>query len=251
MKFSVCVDSVFRNIDFVTAIERSHKAGFENIEFWKWENKDFAAAEKVINEYGMSVVTFCTLNISLVDPDLRTAYLDGLKRSIEVAKRLGTKKLITQVGQGTSAEYVRQKESLIAGLTACKDVLEENDITLLVEPLNTKVDHPGYFLSSSNEAADILRQVNSENVKMLFDIYHQQITEGDICHHIEDVKDVIGHYHIAGNPHRHELYFSELDYNYIISEIRKIDYDGYIGIEYFPTVEPEVGLQWIAENLKI
>lgn len=123
------------------------------------------------------------------------------------------------------------------------EILKDTGITLVIEPLNTRVDHKGYFLSSSDEAAGILKTVNSPSVKMLFDIYHQQISEGDIIRHIQEYIQLIGHFHAAGNPGRHELYHSELDYNKVIEAISALGYDKYIGLEYFPEDDPEIGLK--------
>ena len=113
---------------------------------------------------------------------------------------------------------------------------------MVVEPLNLRVDHQGYFLSGSDEAAEILKEVGSPNVKMLFDIYHQQITEGDLIRRIQKYLPCIGHFHAAGNPGRHELYQSEINYPYVFQAIENEAYEGYMGLEYFPEDAPEAGL---------
>lgn len=128
------------------------------------------------------------------------------------------------------------------GLKACVPYLEESGITLVVEPLNVRVDHAGYYLYSSDEAAGIMREVGSPYVKMLFDIYHQQITEGDLIRRIREYIPYIGHFHAAGNPGRHELYDGEIDYRKVFAAIGETGYDGYIGLEYFPEDEVEKGL---------
>ena len=131
---------------------------------------------------------------------------------------------------------------MVEGLKACVPYLEESGITLVVEPLNTRVDHAGYYLSSSDEAAEIMKEVGSPYVKMLFDIYHQQIMEGDLIRRIKEYIPYIGHFHAAGNPGRHELYQSEVDYGKVFAAIQETGYEGCVGLEYFPLDDPEKGL---------
>ena len=122
--------------------------------------------------------------------------------------------------------------------------LEKAGITLVVEPLNIRVDHKGYYLYSSDEAAEVIKEVDSSNVKMLFDIYHQQITEGDLIRRIREYIPYIGHFHSAGNPGRNELYDSEIDYKKVFQAIKETGYDGHIGLEYFPREDPAKGLEY-------
>jgi hydroxypyruvate isomerase len=180
----------------------------------------------------------------LVDPTKRSVYLEGLVESIAVAKRLHCTKLISQVGQaleGVSREA--QTQSLIEGLRACVPILEKEGVTLLIEPLNTRVNHQGYFLASSEEAFHIINEVGSPFVKVLFDIYHQQITEGNVIANIRENIGLIGHFHAAGNPGRHELDNGELNYEQIFKAIDETGFEGHMGLEYFPLELPEVGLR--------
>lgn len=243
MKISVCVDALYRGKDLFESLEKIKASGYKAFEFWAWWDKDIEKLQEVKETLGMTVTTFCTRFISLVDPSQREAYIKGLEESIQVAKKLGCKQLITQTGNDTNEDREKQKNELIRGLKACLPILEANDITLLVEPLNTQVDHKGYYLYSSDEAFDIIDQVDSKYVKVLFDIYHQQIMEGNIISRIRGNLDKIGHFHAAGVPGRHELYDGELNYNFIFDEIDNLGFDGYIGFEYFPKDEPEVGLE--------
>ena len=215
----------------------------EGFEFWSWWDKDIKrlAAEK--EKLGLTAAAMCTKFISLVDPVQQEAYLAGLKESIEAAKILDCHILISQVGADTGQPRAMQHNYLCDGLKKAAEMLETNGITLVIEPLNTAVDHPGYYLSSSKEAFDIVKEVNSENIKVLFDIYHQQITEGDIIRSIRENIAWIGHFHAAGNPGRHELDSGELNYSNIFREILKSGYTGFIGLEYFPVKPAIEGLQ--------
>lgn len=247
MKPSVCIDAVFMNRDIEQAIVEVKNAGIPAIEFWTWEDKDLDKLKKAVLETGIEVAAFCTGFISLVDASKREEYLESLKRTIDTARELGCKTIISQTGAELQIPRAEQHESLVKGLKACVPYLEENDITLVVEPLNLRVDHAGYYLSSSDEAAEIMKEVGNSHVKMLFDIYHQQITEGDIIRRIREYLPYIGHFHAAGNPGRHELYNSEIDYKKVFSAIAETGYDGYIGMEYFPLDDAEKGLEYVKQ----
>lgn len=248
MKISVCIDAVFSGKDFVKSIEELSSIGVKAFEFWRWWDKDIDRIIEAKNGLNMEVSAFCTRFISLVDPALRSEYIEGLKESIAAAKKLGCKRLISQVGNDTGAPRYEQRKSLIEGLKACAKVLEEENITLVFEPLNTLVDHVGYYLYSSEEAFEIADAVGSPRIKVLYDIYHQQIMEGHLIKRITSNIDKIGHFHAAGNPGRHELHIGEINYNEIFKHIDQMNYDGYVGLEYFPVGDPLEGIKALMLN---
>ena len=145
------------------------------------------------------------------------------------------KKLITQVGPDTGDARDRQHESIVKGLTAGAAILGSAGVTVMIEPLNTKVDHPGYYLTSSAEAFGIVRAVGSPNVKVVFDIYHQQISEGNIIPNIRKHSGLIGHFHAADNPGRTEPGTGELNYRKVFKAIEETGYSQYVGLEYRPS----------------
>jgi hydroxypyruvate isomerase len=137
---------------------------------------------------------------------------------------------------------------MVETLNACKPILEEYGITLMLEPLNLQVNHPGVYLASSPEAFDICREVDSPYVKVIYDIYHQQITEGNILRNVKANLDLIAHMHSAGSDGRNELWLGENDYNYIFNEIDKMGYKGACGLEYRPTLPAEESLKLALER---
>ena len=114
---------------------------------------------------------------------------------------------------------------------------EEAGVTLLLEALNTQVDHPGYWLSSSDMGAELCREVGSQRLKLLFDCYHMEIMEGDLIEHISRHADVIGHFHAAGVPGRHEPFVGELDYAPLVEHIRSLGWSGVMALEYRPSLD--------------
>lgn len=250
MKFSVCIDALYNGRPSVEAIRAVHEAGAEAFEFWSWTNKDVEGIRKVKDELGLSLTSLLTKSNNLVDPAHREEYMGGLRETVEIALQLGCSRILTTTGQDTGAPRAEQHRSIVEGLKEASAIVENAGMTLLLEPLNTKVDHPGYFLSSSEEAFSVLREVASPNVKLLFDIYHQYITEGEVIRTIREHIGGIGHFHAAGYPGRHELHIGEMDYESIFSAIRETGYDGYVGLEYFPAGEPGEGIRNIIRQQK-
>ena len=156
--------------------------------------------------------------------------------------------MITQVGDDLGNSRYAQKRNLIAGLKASVPLLENADMLLVFEPLNTLVDHPGYYLTSSEEAFEIVEAVGSPRVKVLFDIYHQQIMEGNLIQRIRENIDKIGHFHAAGNPGRNEPYYGEINYPELFRAIDETGYQGYVGFEYVPVDAPLKGILAFVEN---
>lgn len=247
LQVSVCIDAVFEGKSEELALDCVQASGFKTFEFWKWWDRDLDSLLDLARARNMNIGCCCTKFISLVDPGQREAYLTGLEESIKAAKKLGTKTLISQVGDAVpGVDRATQHASLVAGLKEAAPMLEAADITLVIEPLNELVDHAGYYLIRSEEAFDIVGEVNSSHVKVVFDIYHQQISEGHLIQNIVPNINKIGHFHAAGNPGRNELHRGEIHYPNVIDAIRATSFDGYLGLEYWPVEEPQIGLEKVA-----
>lgn len=247
MKFSACIDALYSPDRFFDGMKEVKEAGLSAYEFWGWWDKDVDRIAAYGKELGLTLSTFCTKFISLVDSSQHPAYREGLKESIEIAQKLNCKTLITQVGNelvGIARE--EQKKALIEGLSSCIPLLEDSGITLVFEPLNILVDHKGYFLSRSDEALQIAEAVNHPQVKILFDFYHQQITEGNLISNSTAMIGQIGHTHFAGNPGRQELDIGEVYYPAVFDALRTAGYQGYLGLEYHPTKDVLTALKQFA-----
>ena len=247
LKPSVCVDAVLGDLPIGDALRLVKEAGIDAFEFWAWWEKDLTQLAEARDRYQLDIAACCTKFVSLVDPATRGDYLFGLQESIVAARQLKCPTLITQVGDyraGIPRE--QQHQCLVDGLKEAAQLLEVNGVTLVIEPLNELVDHPGYYLIRSDEAFEIVQEVGSERVQVVFDIYHQQVSEGHLIHNITSNIDKIGHFHAAGNPGRHELSKGELHYPAIFEAIRSTGYDGYVGLEYWPVGEPSAGLREVS-----
>lgn len=142
-----------------------------------------------------------------------------------------------QVGLRTYVSNLRAAARQVAGA----------GLTLLLEPLNYR-DSPGYLVSRSDEVADIIAEIGEPNVKLLFDVYHVQIMEGDLIRRLEKHRDVIGHVQVAGVPDRHEPDAeNEVNFGAVFKTLERLGYDGLVGLEYRPRGDTVAGLAWMRE----
>ncbi len=242
MRLCVPIPCFFGDLPFETAIRKVAALGYGYVEIYDWRHLDLESAARALSDSGVTMLSMCTSEFDLTDPARRGIWLDGLAASCAAASALGVKKLITQVGPDTGEDRDKQRRSITDGLKAGAGILERAGVTVMIEPLNTLVDHRGYYLTSSAEAFDIVREVGSPNVKVVFDIYHQQVSEGNIIPNVTQNLDCIAHLHAAGHPGRHELQFGENDYRNIFAAIDEAGYRGACGLEYNPLLDPEESL---------
>ena len=166
-------------------------------------------------------------------------FLIALNESIPIYKKLEASAMIVLIGE--NAPY--NKENVKKCLTAAIKTLEKNDITLIVEPLNN-IDRVGYSMPYATPILELLREIDNPHIKMLYDIYHQNMMgDFDINEIRENIK-YIGHFHVADAPGRHQVGTGNIDYETIISEILKLDYSGFIGLEYRPTIPDDQTLNF-------
>ena len=243
MRLCVAVPCFFGSIPFTDAIRRIASLGFDAAETYDWTHLDLNEARSVCASTGVELLSMCTTDFRVNEPAHRDEFLDGLKRSCEAAQKLGVRRLITQGGQDTGEERARQHEAIIETLSAAAPILTGAGVVLMLEPLNALVDHKGTYLTTSGEAFDIIRAVGSPFVKVIYDIYHQQVTEGNIIPQVTSHFDLIAHLHAAGHPGRHELQDGELNYRYVFDALDAAGYTGACGLEYGPRMDPVESLK--------
>jgi hydroxypyruvate isomerase len=255
-KFCVCLDTVFPELSFQDRMKKITALGFSAFEFWFCDEKNVDQIAKLSKELNLEISDFVinapdgSVGGSLTNPEDRQKYLRRLGETISTAKKLDCKKLITCSGNKIdNLSQEKQIQSVINTLKDAAKIAEKEGITLLLESLNSRVDHPGYLIDSSGMGFDIVKEVNSPNLRLLYDIYHMQIMEGDIISTIEKNLNLIGHFHSAGVPGRHEINTGELNYANIIKKIDELGYKGYFGFEYFPTMESEKSLKMVLNSL--
>ncbi|MHB0913031.1 MAG: hydroxypyruvate isomerase family protein [Armatimonadota bacterium] len=254
-KIGVCLEMVFTDLPYEKRIEEIAKTGFDTVEFWFHDAtfdgstcsmdgaKDAAALRQVCTANGVSISNMVvnapdgSFGGAPVDAGDLGKYLERLHEVIAFSKEAGIGMAITCSGNlvpGLTRAEMRANLERAWGEAA--SIAEKAGYTLVVEPLNTHVDHAGYYLDSSAEGAEIVRAINSPDLRLLYDCYHMQIMEGNIIANIEKHIDVIGHFHSAGVPGRHELMSGELDYRRITAKIDSLGYKEVFGLEYSPSM---------------
>ena len=257
MKLGVCLEMFFTDRPFVDRIAAAGAAGYPFAEMWfmdmtAWKDgmrkddakdpaKIRAAAEKAGVVLTNAVIGSPDGGIGggLTNPANRKTWLARADQTLKFCKTAGIGSAIVCTGNLIEGKTTRaMRKSVVTGLERTARNAEKYGINLWLETLNDKIDHAGYFLTRSDEGAAICREVGSPRLKLLFDCYHVQIMEGDLCGHIRKNLDVIGHLHAAGHPGRHELWLGETNYPFLVKEIDAMGYSGVFALEYIPTIEP-------------
>ncbi len=168
----------------------------------------------------------------------------GLEKTIPVAAKMGVPNLIAFFGNRRGMSDAEAIENCVAGLNRIKKAAEDNGVTVCVELLNSKVDHKDYQGDHTNFGVQVIKAVASPRVRLLYDIYHMQIMEGDIIRTIRDNHEYIAHYHTGGVPGRHELDDTqELNWRTVCKAIADTGFKGYVAHEFMPTRDPLTSLR--------
>lgn len=256
-KLSVMLGIVFGpyKIPILEQIKKVKEADYPAFEFINWQDQDLDAVRKRKEELGLEISSIVLAKRdktrpSLTNPQDRPAFLEALKESIDAARKVGTNALIVLTGNEVpSLSREQQHDSIVEGLRAARQIVEPAKITLLLEPLNTYVDHKGYYLYSSKEAFDIIQKVNSPYVKVLFDMYHIQIMEGNIIATLKANIDKIAHFHVADVPGRHEPGTGEVNWANVLKAIHETGFKGYVAMEFRPTIDPVESLRNVKKQM--
>ena len=246
MRLSACIEWLYaaEAPSFVDRIWLAKRDGLKAIEFWSWSDKDLDRIESAIRSAEIEVSSIVAEPmISLTDIANQGAFLEGLKRSVETAIRLGAPVLIVQAG----AELNRisrqdQKSALIETLALAGELLEGSDVRVGLEPLNTLVDHPGYFLWSTKEALEIVAATGRQEVGIVYDIYHSAVMGEDTDAVIGGDIDRVLHLHVADHPGRHQPGTGKIDLRKRVGWLAEQGYSGFLGLEYRPTASTRASI---------
>lgn len=245
MKLSICIEMFWLETPFEERISLAQQAGYSAFEFWNWSNKNLEQIRTAQSDTGLAVAGLvCEPGFSLTFPHLSDEeHVKGAEASAKAAKSLNCSTLIITTGNVVAGEtYEMTRRRVVRKLRRISAVAADQGVTVVLEPLNPSVDHPGYWLTTMAQAMDIVAEVDSPHLRILYDIYHQQITEGNIIANLKLYAPQIGHIHVAGVPGRSELVGGDLDYRAIFRAIDEVDYDGYVGLEFRPQHDEEGAL---------
>jgi len=223
--------------------------GYEAIELVEQEHW------QVIKDHGLAIASLKG-QLSIEEGFNRREHHDHLERevraNIALAAQWGIPNVIVFSGNRDGLDDKTGAEITAQGLKRLARTAQDEGVTLILELLNSKVDHPDYQADKTIWGVQVCQMVDSPAVKLLYDIYHMQVMEGDIIRTIREHHAYFGHYHTAGNPGRQELdERQELQYTPIIQAIAATGYKGYLGQEFIPTGDPEVALRQAFETCDI
>ncbi|HQZ11543.1 MAG TPA: TIM barrel protein [Devosia sp.] len=239
MKFSACIEWLFaaEATYFADRIRLAKEAGLDAVEFWSWSNKDLDAVAAALRETGLPLAAIlCEPKAPLTDPAAHETFLGSVRASAAVAARLGAPVIIAQAGNLLAGRLrSEQHAAIVSVLREAAQVLSGTGVTLGLEPLNDRVDHPGYFLTSTAEGLEIIDAVGSPHVRLVYDIYHAAVMDEPIDL-LEGRLDRVAHVHLADRPGRNQPGSGTLDYAERLKWLADQGYDGFVGLEYRPTV---------------
>ncbi len=228
--------------DLIDQIKFAGETGFHAWEDNGMKGRTVEMQEKIANalinnDMEMGVFVAHTIywnepNLAGGDKEKRDEFLKEIKESVEVAKRVNARWMTVVPGHvDLRMQMGYQTANVVEALRRASDILEKHNLVMVLEPLNFR-NHPGLFLTEIPQAFQICRAVNSPSCKILFDIYHQQIQEGNIIPNIDLAWDEIGYFQIGDNPGRKEPTTGEINYKNIFAHIHKKDFNGILGMEH-------------------
>jgi hydroxypyruvate isomerase len=227
----------FDTKDPVERMRQAAKLGFSGVEIWPWRGKDVDALARASKELGVEIVQFTAWGFTpgLNDPKNHDAFVKEIEASCETAKKLGTKLLLVVAGNDQPGMTKEQMHSnVIDGLKRAVPIAERNDVTLMLEPMNVRVDHKGHCLYGSPDALRIVKAVDSPRVKICWDLYHMQISEGDLCGRMKDGIGQIAYFQLADTPGRNDPGTGEVHYARVMQQAWELGYRGWVGLEFTP-----------------
>lgn len=239
-RLSVCAGTVLQAMPFEQRVREIARAGFL-VDLWSWEEN---AINTIAAEPDIEIGAIPGwIGGSMVHPDGVESYLEGVEKNLHVAQKLKCRNLSITTGaldeRGQMAHPVAHHPAtkwITAYKTLCQvaELAERHGVVYHLEQLNTKVNHAGYPFPNIADVVKLLDEVGSPRIKLLCDVYHVQIQEGNVIQTIRDYYDFIGNIHVADVPGRHEPGTGEINYREIARILRELNYEGVIGLEAFP-----------------
>jgi len=249
-RFAANISTMFTEHAFLERFAAARAAGFEAVEFqFPYEFDRHRIADN-LERAGLTVSVFNLPPGDWSSGERGLAALPGrendfrlsIETAVAYAAALDAKRLHVMAGASQPGKDA-SRATFVRNLAVAAERLGDAGLEALIEPINRR-DIPGYFLASADDAASIIEEVGAPNLKLQFDIYHQQIIRGDVTETLKRLLPIIGHVQIAGVPGRHEPGDGEINYPYLFRVLDAAGYRGWIGCEYYPRGATVDGLNW-------
>jgi hydroxypyruvate isomerase len=254
-RFAANLSMLFTEYPFIERFDRAAAAGFKAVEFLFPYSEDVPAVKEALQRNGLEQVLF---NLPAGDfaqgdrgiannPSRVAEFREGVAWALEIAAMLSCPRLNCLAGLTLSDVPVdAQVETLCDNLAYAAGQAEAAGVVQLIEPLNT-IDSPGFLVGTTTHALEIIERVGHPNLRLQFDVYHQQRMEGNLAATIEQVIGRIGHVQIADSPARHQPGTGEINYPFVFRVLDDAGYDGWVSLEYRPQGTTEASLGWLRE----
>jgi hydroxypyruvate isomerase len=251
IKLAANLSTMFTELQFLDRFGAAARAGFRAVECqFPYEAAPDAIAKR-LQEAGLSWVLFNAppgnhgeRGIASL-PGRERDFDEGIERAADYAKAGGVQRVHVMAGLlPDGADRARHLDVYVASLRRAADRLADARVTVMIEPINTRVDVPGYLLDGTAMALECIARAGRPNIRLQYDVYHMQIMEGDLMRSMERLLPHIGHIQIADNPGRHEPGTGEIAFERLLPRIDALGYQGHIGCEYLPAAGTAAGLGW-------
>lgn len=238
---------------FDEKLEIAARAGLQSVElideYAHWSDADIARVRKTAASFGLGMDTLLgspdwgKRPVSMVDPAHREAFLADVRNAIAYAHKLEIPQIILMSGNAIAGRtHEEQYASLLEGAKRAGDLAADAKLTMIVEPLNSLVNHKGFFLTTCTEGLKLIREVDNPHVRLLFDLYHEQVQEGNVIRTLTEAAPQVAVFHVADNPGRNDPGTGEMNFANIYKAIHKTGFAGYLTMEYLPLAEPIASL---------
>jgi hydroxypyruvate isomerase len=251
-RFASNISAMFGEVEFLDRFAAAAGAGFRAIEFHTPYGYPKDRLVDRLAEHDLEVVLF---NLPMGDgeagevgiaclPERRGEFRDGLERAVDYARALGCRQLNCIAGIAPrDRPRAKLLDTLVENLSFAADALRKAGIRLMIEPLNER-DVPGFLLSRSGEAVEVIESLGAADVFLQYDFYHAQVMQEDLASTLERLLPRIGHVQFSDNPGRHEPGTGEIDFPFLFDRLDSLGYRGWVGAEYWPSGSTAASLAW-------
>lgn len=256
-KFAANLSFLFADAPFSERFARAAAAGFKGVEYLFPYDYPVSQVAGWLKVHDLEQVLF---NLPPGDwaagerglaclPNRQGEFAESVDLALEYAMQLDCERVHCMAGLRPAGFSEAELEAVyIANLRHAADKLATAGVTVMIEPINSRIDMPGYWLDSVDKGFRLLKAVDRDNVKLQFDIYHAQIMAGDLARTLEANIGHIGHIQIADNPGRNEPGTGEINYPFLFRLLDQLGYEGWVGCEYKPLGLTEAGLGWMSRS---
>lgn len=255
MKLSACIEFLFarEHADFCERIHACARAGVDAIEFHLWRDKPLADIRAALDATGLSLSAIVVEpRCRLADPASLPMFTQAVRDTLQAARRVGAQRIIPSVGLALpEVDQQRQRDSIVAALGQAVHLAQDSGVQLLIEPINSVIDHPGMYLTSTQEGLEIIERVNDPTLRLLYDMYHSVTMGENPAELFQGREHLLGYVQVADSPGRHEPGSGAIDWRRMRQLIDSWGYQGPLGLEYKPGGETLASLDSTRRSLNV